>query len=326
MVQLSTRHPDLLIGFDIGATKVRCVAFDGTYAPLGFDETSPTPATYDAFLQVIHGHVKKAEKTIGREAYFVGFAIAGYTGKDGIHVSTNLTAANGRCVRADINKLLSPRKTQLENDANCFAISEFHAYQNKFKQWGVEIASDTIVVGLILGSGVGAGIIDGDNKITHGANGFAGECGHFPLPSTAIPLMNEMKMELPRQCACKLWNCGDIFCSGRGFELLYASYFGHAARSSQEVLVSCTAGDADAIKFVDLFLSLLAHVIATIVAVVDPAVIIFGGGLGGFLPEAQLKQLAEKIDCLVLGKPPMLLPPLEGPSSGVRGAAFQRIV
>jgi len=325
---MAETHDSMRLGFDIGATKIRAVAFSPERVPIGYDETSRTPEDYVVFTQLLQRHVEEAERILNRRASFVGFAIPGYFAADGRLVAANITCASGEKVKEDVAKLIGlERNLKWENDANCFAISEFHAYVDGhyFEKEDVKITGESVIMGAILGSGLGSGIIDGNGRVTHGLCGFAGEVGHLSIPSNAIFLLEKMNMKLPRQCGCKLWNCCDMFLSGRGFELLYASYFKQPSPPSQDVIASCMKEEPQAVEFVELFLHLLAHFFATVIAVLDPHAVIFGGGLGGFLPKPLLVKLRHKLEPLILGSPPVFLPPLEGPSSGVRGAAFQRV-
>ena len=165
-------------GFDIGGTKIALGVFD-KQRRLQWETRVPTPRdSYDAFLDAVCNLVTEADQRFGIKGS-VGIGIPGMPEtEDGTLYAANVPAASGKPLRADLSARLD-RDVRLDNDANCFALSE--AWDDEFTQY-------PLVMGLILGTGVGGGLVLNGKSIT-GHSYITGEFGHIRLPVDALTLM-----------------------------------------------------------------------------------------------------------------------------------------
>ena len=199
---------------------------------------------------------------------------------------------------------------RLENDANCFALSE------ATDGAGAGFAS---VFGVILGTGVGGGFVL-DGRIVAGANRIAGEWGHNLLP---WPTAEEQP---GAACYCGRHGCIETFLSGAGLARTYHGRVGLAttglATSGEEIAARAHAGEAAAIAALDLYREQLARALAGVVNVLDPHVIVLGGGLSNL--DAIYDGLAARLSAHAFsdGIATPVLRHRHGDSSGVRGAAW----
>jgi fructokinase len=195
----------------------------------------------------------------------------------------------------------------MENDANCFAVSE--ASDGAAAGLG-------IVFGVILGTGVGGGVVIDGRPLT-GAQAIAGEWGHNPLP---MPRDDERPG--PR-CYCGRTGCIETWLSGPRVQDEFRRRTGRELRAT-EIADAALAGDAQAADYMEIYCDRLARAIAGVINIVDPHAVVLGGGL------SRMKQLYARVP--ELWKPYVfseadhiatrLLPPVHGDSSGVRGAAW----
>lgn len=297
------------IGIDLGGTKTEIVILDAASGTEIFRRREKTERTYDGVVRGIRDLVLAAEQELGRSGT-VGVGIPGTISKDtGLVKNANSTWINGKPLDRDLSASLA-REVRLENDANCFAISEARDGAG---------ASADVVFGVILGTGTGAGIV-ANGKCLKGLNGIGGEWGHNPLPWPRV--WENGEDERPgRACYCGRAGCLETWLSGPGFE---ADYF-HAAgerRSAEEITAAADAADAVAGAVLSRYIDRLARGLAHVINILDPDVIVLGGGMG-------------RISALYEGVPQIwqryifsdvvrtrLLPPFHGDSSGVRGAAW----
>lgn len=293
-------------GFDIGGTKIEIVAFDDSYNEL-FKTRKPTPTdNYDAFLDTLVELVHEADEFLGCESQ-VGIGMPGVIDKQsGALLSSNIPAASGRNIGADLSLKLS-RKAALENDCKCFAYSEAN---------GGSAAGYQSVFGAILGTGVGGGLCF-EGRLIRGHNGIAGEWGHSPLPAMFVE-----KYQLPiRACGCGKQGCIEQYISGGGLAYLYQFCSGEEV-ATVEVIARLRQGDQQAQRAFSMFLDILGASLAAVIHTYDPDAIVFGGGLSKVselyseLPDYLQSHLLKGV------KMPMLLAPKYGDSSGVRGAAM----
>ena len=285
------------IGIDLGGTKTEIAALDEASGDPLYRRRVATERTYDGVVRGIRDLVLGAEHELGRTGT-VGVGIPGTVSKEtGLVKNANSTWINGKPLDRDLSAALE-REVRLENDANCFAISEARD--------GAAAGAD-VVFGVIIGTGTGAGIVV-NGKCLKGANGIGGEWGHNPLPWCR-------EDELPgRACYCGKNGCIETWLSGPGFE---AEYFESAGerRSADEIVALAPAALS---RYVDRLARSLAHVIN----VVDPDVIVLGGGMG------KISSLYDAVPA-IWGRyvfsdsvQTQLKPPVHGDSSGVRGAAW----
>jgi fructokinase len=265
----------------------------------------PTPrADYDQTVAAVVRLVEGIEKERGEKG-LVGVGTPGAASPfTGLLRNCNSVWLNGRPLGGDLSRELG-RPVRLANDANCFALSEARDGAG---------AGARVVFGVILGTGVGGGLVV-EGRMWTGPNAIAGEWGHNPLP---WPLPGEWPG--PR-CYCGKTGCIETFLSGPGLRDDHERATGE--RLSPETLVAkAAAGEGPAETTLARYEARLARALASVINVLDPDVIVLGGGLSNLsrLYESVPRRWSEfvfsdRVDT-------RLLPPLHGDSSGVRGAAW----
>jgi predicted NBD/HSP70 family sugar kinase len=292
------------IGIDLGGTKTEIIALDDRRNEL-LRRREPTPPNdYDATLALIARLVREAEVSIGKRGS-VGVGTPGALSPATNRIrNSNSTCLNGQPLKEDLERALG-REIRIENDANCFALSEaIDGAARKFRS----------CFGVILGTGVGGGIaIDG--RLVHGANAIAGEWGHNPLPWPE-------PHELPGPpCYCGRRGCIETFLSGPGLSLDHEMATGE--KLAAEALVERAASeDAAAVRALERYEDRLARGLASVMNILDPHVIVLGGGLSNIervyanVPRLWAKWVFSDVvrTRLVCND--------HGDSSGVRGAAL----
>ncbi len=295
------------IGIDLGGTKIEAVALDGQGAVV-FRERCPTPRDdYEGTLEAIADLVEAAEHAT-RASATVGIGMPGtISPATGLVKNANSTWLNGRALHTDVERRLG-RPVRLANDANCFALSEAS---------DGSAAGAAVVFGVILGTGCGGGVVV-DGRVLTGPNAIAGEWGHNPLPWPT-----DAERPGPR-CYCGQWGCLETYVSGPGLARDYALAAGVdlTGIDAGVVVARAGAGDEVAAAALDRHANRLARGLASVINVLDPDVIVLGGGVSN---------VAMLYDAV-----PRLLPPFvfsdvvttrvvrarHGDSSGVRGAAW----
>ncbi len=302
---LSPRH---LIGVDLGGTKIEAIVLDAHGASL-WRERVPTPAgDYDATLAAIARLLRRAENALGLPPDCpVGAGTPGNQTRAGLIKNANSTCLNGRALAHDLARVLE-RSVRLANDANCLALSE---------ATDGAAAGAGVVFAVILGTGVGAGITVG-GRLLEGPNGLAGEWGHNPLPWADV---DESFAPL---CYCGRRGCIEAWLSGPALARDHAQRSGTTLRP-QDIVQAAAAGDADCESSLRRYESRLARALAAVINLLDPDVIVLGGGL------SNIDRLTTRVPALwarhVFGAAPdepvatRLVRSVHGDSSGVRGAA-----
>ncbi|MFT5790317.1 MAG: fructokinase [Shewanella sp.] len=293
----------LRIGIDLGGTKIELVALNGEGEEL-FRKRVPTPKEYVATLDAIETLVNEAESQLNDKGT-VGVGIPGVVSPySGLVKNANSTWINGHPLDIDLGKRLD-REVRVANDANCFAVSE--AVDGA-------AAGKGVVFGVIIGTGCGGGLaING--KVHGGGNGIGGEWGHNPLP-----WMNADEFNSTR-CFCGNQNCIETFISGTGFVRDYKQAGGNAA-SGIEIAARVETGEILAKEAFDRYIDRLARSLAHMINILDPDVIVLGGGVSNI--EAIYPLLPNVLSKYVLGgecRTPVVQN-MYGGSSGVRGAAW----
>jgi len=292
------------IGIDLGGTKIEGIALSETGDELFRHRISTPQSDYRATLQSIAGLVDKIESAVN-ETGSIGICTPGaLSPATGLMRNSNSVCMNGKAVLDDLQDLLQ-REIRIANDANCFALSEAVDGAGK---------DATVVFGVIIGTGTGAGIVI-DKKVLLGANAIAGEWGHNPLPWP-------QDIELPgAECYCGKLGCIETWLSGPGMvrdHELHNNEFLDAETIDSKARFGNEEADETLQRYEDRMARSLAHVIN----IVDPDVIVLGGGMGN------IKRLYKNVPKLwgdyvfsdVVNT--KLLAPLHGDSSGVRGAAW----
>ncbi|WP_441257617.1 N-acetylglucosamine kinase [Vibrio sp. Vf1514] len=299
-------------GFDVGGTKIEFGAFNEKLERVA-TERVPTPTEdYQLLVDTIAGLVAKYDDQFGVQGT-IGLGLPGMEdADDGTVLTVNVPSAKGKPLRADLEAKIG-RSVKIENDANCFALSE---------AWDDELKDAASVMGLILGTGFGGGLVY-EGRIFSGRNHVAGEIGHMRLPIDAWFHLGSEKAPL-LSCGCGKKGCMDNYLSGRGFELIYEHYFGEK-KKAVDIINAHQAGEAKAVEHVERFMELLAICFGNIFTANDPHVVVLGGGLSNFelIYEEMPKRIPKHL--LSVAKCPKIIKAKHGDSGGVRGAAFLNI-
>ena len=280
------------IGVDLGGTKIEALALD----PKGrevFRKRVLTPrGDYAATLDAVAALVKE----IGPGT--VGVGIPGALSRvTGLVKNANSTWLIGRPLKQDLERALG-REVRLDNDANCFALSE-----------AIDGAGQgaPVVFGVILGTGVGAGIVV-ERKVLVGRNAIAGEWGHNPLP---LPVAADLPLPA---CYCGRAGCIETYLSGPGLER------DHEQLTQEKVTArDIVARDGEAL---DRYIQRLARALAGVINLLDPDVIVLGGGMSNV--ERLYTEVPRRWARYVFSDhvATRLVRNAHGDSSGVRGAAW----
>ena len=291
------------IGVDLGGTKIEAIAIDGTSELLRRRVSAPR-GDYAGTVAAVRDLVAGIERELGATGS-VGVGIPGaISAATGLVKNANSTWLIGQALDRDLEHALG-RPVRLMNDANCFALSEAidGAAQNA-----------RVAFGVILGTGTGGGIVV-DRQVLEGRHRIAGEWGHNPLP---WPRDDERPGPA---CYCGRTGCIETFLSGPGLSAAYAEVTGRRAEAARIALLAET-GDTDATHVLELYESRLARSLASIINVLDPDIIVLGGGL------SNIARIYDRLPLLV--KPFVfsdsadtpIVAARHGDSSGVRGAAW----
>jgi len=292
------------IGVDLGGTKIEALAMDAAGSELARIRVATPKNDYPGTVDAIAALVHQIETQLGTTAT-VGVGIPGTIPQEtGLVKNANSTWLNGRPFDKDLSHALN-RKVRCANDANCLAVSE---------ATDGAAAGYAAVFAVILGTGCGGGIA-WDGRVHNGPNGVAGEWGHNPLPWPRAE-------ELPGPpCYCGKSGCIETWISGTGFANDYLRVTGKTL-SAPEILVEAERGEQNALAAVERYEDRLARALAHAVNMLDPDVIVLGGGMS---KTARLyKTIPPLLPQWVFGGSctTPLLAAKHGDSSGVRGAAW----
>jgi fructokinase len=293
------------LGVDFGGTKIEAAALDRDGRFLA-RVRRPNPGGYDAALAVVRDLVEEAQARAGQgAASCVGVGMPGsISPKTGFARNANSVWLNGKPFREDLEAVLG-RPVRVANDANCLALSEATDGAG---------AGAPVVFAAILGTGCGGGLALNGRPL-QGLNGIAGEWGHTPLP---WPRPDEWPAPT---CWCGKTGCLELYISGTGFE---ADHARHAETSitAPAIIAALRAGDAAAAGTFDRYLDRLARGLAAVCDLLDPDVIVLGGGMSNVdeLYAALPAALAAQVFSDVFETP--IRRAVHGDSSGVRGAAW----
>ncbi|EAB3091671.1 fructokinase [Salmonella enterica subsp. diarizonae] len=295
------------IGIDLGGTKTEVIALDDA-GEQRFRHRLPTPREdYQQTIETIAALVDMAEQATGQTGS-VGIGIPGslspYTG---VVKNANSTWLNGQPFDNDVSRRLK-REVRLANDANCLAVSEAVD--------GAAAGAQTVFA-VIIGTGCGAGVaLNGQAHI--GGNGTAGEWGHNPLPWMDD---DELRYREEIPCYCGKQGCIETFISGTGFATDYQRLSGKALKGD-EIIRLVDTQDAVAELAISRYELRLAKALAHVVNILEPDVIVLGGGMSNV--ERLYKTVPSLMKSFVFGgecETPVRKAQ-HGDSSGVRGAAW----
>jgi fructokinase len=288
------------IGIDLGGTKIEGIVLDGEGKELA---KKRIPTERDKGYEHILGNIKTVHDDLikeinGAENTF-GIGTPGSTSLNtGLLKGSNTVCMNGQPLKSDIESILE-RNIVLENDANCFAMAEALHGAGRGKD---------MVFGVIMGTGCGGGLVIG-GKVRSGLNNIAGEWGHMSIDPNG-PL-----------CYCGAHGCVETFISGAGLERRYKKETG-TERSLKDLEDAYWANDAEAVAFFDVFFKHFGRVMANLVNILDPDVIVLGGGVSKFkdIYTKGVKQVEEMVFNDYLNTP--IVQHEIGDSAGVIGAAL----
>ena len=296
--------PDARIGIDLGGTKIEGIALGSDGAVLARRRLASPAGSYRATLTAVTDLALDLERAIGREAT-VGIGIPGAVSPaTGLVKNANSTWLIGHSFRQDLERRLQ-RPVRIDNDANCFAVSEATD--------GAAAGADP-VFGVILGTGVGGGLVVGGRPVV-GASAITGEWGHNPLP-------RQRDDERPGPlCYCGRRGCVEAFLSGPSLARDHQERTGEA-RTAAEIADRAVAGDEAAAATLERHAERLARALAVVVNILDPQVIVLGGGLSNI--RSLYRRLPELLAPHVFSDKVVvrIVPPKHGDASGVRGAAW----
>jgi fructokinase len=289
------------IGIDMGGTKIEIVALADDSAELLRHRVPTARGDYLGTLKAVADLVNGAENQLGQRGS-IGIGIPGAESPvTGLIKNANSTWLIGRPLRRDLESLLQ-REVRLANDANCFALSE---------ATDGAAAGAAVVFGVILGTGVGGGIV-AHGKVLGGANAIAGEWGHNRLPGDE-PVWPG--------CYCGRKGCVETFLSGPGMQRDHA-YTNGEMLDPAEIALRAAHDDAACESTLRRYEIRLARALAQVVNILDPDVIVLGGGLSNLdRLYANVPKLwgAQVFSDQVATR---LLKNRHGDASGVRGAAW----
>ena len=291
------------IGIDLGGTKIEGIALDNDGTERARRRIA-TPREYAGTIEAIAELVESIDTASG-ETGTVGVGIPGVvTPSTGLVKNANSVWLNGQPLMRDLEARLT-RAVRVANDADCFVLSEATD--------GAAVGAAT-VFGVILGTGVGGGIVV-NGQCVQGPNLIAGEWGHNSLP---WPRPDELDGPT---CYCGKFGCIESWLSGPGFEREYAARTG-VTRSARDIVSDAELGDDGARAAVARYHDRLARALASIVNVLDPWVIVLGGGMSNTprLAESVAQYLPQWVFSDQLET--RVVRHQHGDSSGVRGAAW----
>jgi len=292
------------IGIDLGGTKTEIIAL-GSDNDLLIRRRIDTPqGEYEGAIKTICTLIQEVETELGEQGS-IGIATPGAVSPaSGLIKNANSTCLNGRPFHVDLANALN-REIRIANDADCFALSE--AVDGA-------AAGAATVFGVIIGTGTGGGVVV-NRQLLSGPNAIAGEWGHNPLPWPRAD-------ELPgSKCYCGQHGCIETFLSGPGFARHFQAQH-QLTLNAKEIVELADQGDQRAITSLRLYEDRMARALASIINVIDPHVIVLGGGLSNIaclyenVPALWGKYVfSDRVDT-------RLVQAQHGDSSGVRGAAW----
>jgi predicted NBD/HSP70 family sugar kinase len=300
---LSAAKAVLRFGVDLGGSKIEIIALDEIGAPRLRRRVATPRGDYAKTLATIAELVRAAEAELdcrGRVGICTPGAISPATG---LLKNSNSVCLNGKPLDQDLQRLLQ-REVRIANDADCFALSEAAD--------GAATGAAT-VFGVIVGTGTGGGLVV-HGRLLAGPNAIAGEWGHNPLP---WPSDDEQPGPA---CYCGKTGCIETWLSGPGLEREYRR-LGGTMLKAERIAEQDRRGEDLAVACLDHYIDRMARAMASVINVVDPEVIVLGGGVSNIerlyrdVPRAWAEYVfSDRVDT-------RLIPPRHGDSSGVRGAA-----
>jgi fructokinase len=251
----------LQTGIDLGGTKIEGVVLEGGRILFRRRIATEQEGGYEHILhriKLLHDEMKAC---VGGHSHTFGIGTPGaLSPRTGLLKNSNTLCLNGRPLKADLERVLG-RKIEVQNDANCFALAEaLH---------GAGAGRD-LVFGVIIGTGCGGGLVI-NGRVRTGPQAIAGEWGHMSINPDG-PL-----------CYCGNRGCVEVYISGGGLEARHRERYG-AALTFVEIADRYARGDPDAVEFMGVFFENFGRAIGNLVDVLDPDIIVLGGGVSNFEP------------------------------------------
>lgn len=291
------------LGIDLGGTKTEALLLGPDQKPL-FRERVATPARdYDQILGMVEALVKRVAGKFPVDMT-IGVGIPGaISPATGLLRNSNTVCMNGRPLLRDLETRLQ-RRLRIENDANCFALSE--ALGGAARGYGT-------VFGVIIGTGTGGGLVI-SGQLIDGPHSICGEWGHNPLPWVNAE-------DQISDCYCGRRGCIETFLSGPGLASGFAARFGRSL-SSDEIVVAADNGDSECRIMLDSYHDQLARSLAHLINILDPQAIVLGGGMSNIdtIYREVPRLLPRYVFSDFVATP--ILKAERGDSSGVYGAAM----
>ncbi|MCU6670990.1 ROK family protein [Enterobacteriaceae bacterium H4N4] len=293
------------LGLDIGGTKIEAAVLDDHGDVAWRQRFATRKNSYTAFFSAVVEVIRLAQAEFS-VPLSIGIGIPGTVDAGSARVkNANIQILNGQTFAQDLAQQFQ-QAVAMSNDANCFTLSEAIDGSGK----GADV-----VFGVILGTGCGGGLSIG-GRVIGGANGCSGEWGHTPLPHY------RPERDGPAvSCYCSQQNCVESFISGTGFERQYLAHLGEKLQVT-DIIEKVNSGDVAAAAIWHRYLDQVARSLANIVNMVDPDVIVLGGGVSNV--DILYPELQSRVAHYVFGK--QCCTPfrraMHGDSSGVRGAAW----
>jgi fructokinase len=292
------------IGIDLGGTKIEAVVLDIDATESCRKRILTPQGDYQATLTAVADLVVALEAEVGQQCS-VGIGMPGSVSRaTGRVKNSNSVCLNGQPLHRDLETLLD-RRLQFSNDADCFALSE--ATDGAARD-------EAVVFGVIVGTGTGGGVVV-NGKLVTGPNGIAGEWGHNPMP---WPQQDELPGP---ECYCGRNGCIETWLSGPGLARDHLLVTGNVL-DAIAITRLAESGDSRALQTMHRYADRMARSLASVINIIDPDVIVLGGGISNF------KQLYREVP-LLWGKyvfsdrvDTRLVPARYGDASGVRGAAW----
>lgn len=297
-----------LWGVDLGGTKIECAVLDRqnpTRVILRKRIDTEASKGYMHILQQVKRLVDEVATELNESPVQVGFATPGVLDpRTQTMKNCNTVCMNGQAMASDLAAILGC-EVSLANDANCFALAETHLGAVLDVHPGAEI-----VFGVIMGTGVGGGLV-AHGKVVKGVHGIGGEWGHNILEEGGDP------------CYCGKAGCVEHVISGPALELFYERQSGQKMRMPQIMQAFFAGNDPVALATVDRMLENFGRAISTLINVLDPDVIVIGGGVGNIdlLYTEGYNRIKKYIFNSGEVNTPIVKPKL-GDSAGVFGAAM----
>lgn len=294
--------PLLRLGIDLGGTKTEGIVLDAAGRELHRERIPTDASSYDAVLDGIARLYAGLRQRTDGAPHALGIGTPGaISHRTGLLRNSNTTCLNGRPLAADLRARLG-RDLAIENDANCFALAEALAGAG---------AGRRVVFGVIMGTGCGGGIVI-DGLVHGGLQAIAGEWGHTTLDPQGPP------------CYCGQRGCVETWISGSGLERAHLEATGFRL-SAREIVAAADAGEPACRALMDVFFDAFGRALANLIAVLDPDIVVIGGGLSNVdaLYTRGVAEVARRVFSDSLETP--IVRNRLGDSAGVIGAALRGI-